>query len=70
MKGWSYVGNSTKAHYFIIPEGKTGGKSLCGKWMLLNINPDWLDDDNHFSPDNCKACSKKRISIDLDTKTV
>lgn len=59
MQGWSYVGNSKKAHYFDIPEDKTGGKSLCGKWMLLNANPDWLEDEMHISPDNCASCKRK-----------
>jgi len=59
MKGWSFIGTSTKAHYFDIPEGKTGGKSLCGKWMLLQANPRNLFDIHHDHELNCMSCIKK-----------
>ena len=50
-KGWGYLSNSPKWHYF------ENGKSLCGKWLRLAGAP--LQDDGHNSPDNCKACRKK-----------
>jgi len=65
MRGWSFIGNSRKAHYFIIEEGKTGGTSLYGNWMLLFGNSAYLEDNKHFSSDNCKECSRKRVILYL-----
>jgi len=59
MRGWSFIGNSTKAHYFEISEGKTGGLSICGRWMLLQANPRRLFNVDHDHELNCKACIKK-----------
>lgn len=59
MRGWSKVGTSTKFHYFEFEEGKTGGVSLCNKWMLLNTSQHHLDDSYHEHVQNCKACIKK-----------
>ena len=61
MRGWAFVGNSRKAHYFIIPEGKTGGMSLCNGWMLLGASQDYLEDEAHFSSDNCKKCNRMLV---------
>lgn len=59
MRGWTFPGTSRKAHYFDIEEGKTGGLSICGKWMLLQTNQDYLEDNKHESKDNCTSCIKK-----------
>ena len=58
MRGWARAGRSTKWHYFIISDGKTGNYCLCKKWLLLNISQDYLEDKNHFSKDNCKTCNR------------
>jgi len=53
-KGWGFPSNSKKAHYFF-----NDSISLCGKWMFTGK----LEDDNHKSPDNCKACMVKREKL-------
>lgn len=50
-KGWAPVSNSRKWHYF------EKSLSLCGRWLRTSWQP--LQDDNHDSPDNCKACRTK-----------
>jgi hypothetical protein len=59
LKGWKMIlglnAYTGKAHYFVE------GRSLCGKWMSLSSAG--LEDDNHASPDNCKACMKKREKL-------
>ena len=56
LKGWKFVGNSLKAHYF-----NNDNISLCGKWLAWSIAD--VEDKNHKSKDNCAACMKKRESI-------
>jgi len=50
-EGWTWLANSKKWHYFVE------GRSLCGKFLLLQI-PE-LEQGNDGSPDNCMACRKK-----------
>lgn len=64
MRGWAKVGNSRKYHYFIIEEGKTGGTSLCGQWLLLNTNEEYLDDSKHDHEENCASCKRKRARLE------
>lgn len=63
IRGWAFIGKSRKAHYFIIPEGKRGGHSLCGKWLLLNATADLLSDALHRHASNCVLCMRKREKI-------
>ena len=58
-KGWKLLINNPKAHYFI------DGRSLCGRWM--NLGKDF-EDFGHHSPDNCKACMKKRDAMEGERK--
>ena len=53
QKGWGFVMNSRKAHYF---NGE--GTSLCGRWLILSRMH--LEDDNHNSPDNCAECKRRK----------
>jgi hypothetical protein len=50
-EGWTYLYNSPKWHYF------RGGRSLCGKWLLL-LGGGELEQGNIGSPDNCAKCRK------------
>ena len=59
------VGTSTKYHHFNIEEGKTGGYSLCGRWLLLQTSPDHLDDSKHHHPENCLPCQRKRLKLEV-----
>ena len=59
MKGWGFPGNSRKAHYFEFEGDNTGGRSLCGKWVLLFTSQDYLENNKHEHKDNCTACIKK-----------
>lgn len=54
-RGWLLMYNTRFAHYMI------DGRSLCGRWMALTDVG--LEDDKHESPDNCKACMKKRLKL-------
>lgn len=58
--GWAWPLNSRKAHWF-----GADGRSLCGKWMFLG---EIRDDSNHESPDNCKACARKRAAMKEPTE--
>ncbi len=53
-RGWGYLSNSPKWHYF---DRKTG-MSICGKWLRLGSMND-LEDNNDGSADNCRACQRK-----------
>ncbi len=44
--GWGWPLNAKRAHYVT-----GGGRPLCGRWFFLGRPID----DNHDSPDNCKA---------------
>ena len=56
--GWKWLDGAAKAHWF----RKSDGRSLCAKWMTLSfVN---LDDTAHRSPDNCKACSARRLAME------
>ena len=57
-KGWGWPMNSKKAHYFVSI------RSLCMRWMYSGK----LTDDIHDSPDNCKACMKKREKMEKATQ--
>lgn len=48
--GWGFPANSRKAHWFVA------GRALCGKWFYLGHT----ETGNDTSPDNCKACLKRR----------
>jgi hypothetical protein len=54
--GWEMLSNATKAHWF-----GPDGRSLCGKWLNLGSA---TDDTMHDSPDNCRACRKKRLAME------
>ena len=55
-EGWTWLWNARKFHYF------RDGQSLCGRWMLLvKESEDFNPSDDFGSPDNCKACEKKRL---------
>jgi hypothetical protein len=56
--GWNWLVNSRKWHFFALD-----GRSLCGKFMILGSNEDSSQEDKPSSPDNCKACLKKRQNI-------
>lgn len=57
--GWKWLDGATKAHWF----KKQDGRSLCRRWTALSINN--LDDTAaHKSPDNCLACSRKRLAME------
>lgn len=58
-KGWYWVANSPKWHYF-----KDAKTSLCGRWWVLALDPANLQDSDHDSPDNCKSCNKKREAME------
>ncbi len=49
-RGWTWLHNSRKWHYFV------GGRSVCGKFGLLG-QPELLAGDDG-SPDNCAACKR------------
>jgi hypothetical protein len=51
-EGWAYLLNAMKWHYFVA-----GGRSLCGKWMLLSNRA--TEEGNDDSSDNCVACRRK-----------
>jgi hypothetical protein len=55
-KGWWFPLNAGKAHYF-----NDNITSLCGRWGKFNNAP--LEDANHTSKDNCKACMKEREKL-------
>lgn len=50
-EGWTWLSNSTRWHYF------RGGRSLCGKFMLLGKHE--LQPGSDDSRDNCAACRHK-----------
>lgn len=50
-EGWTWLFNSTRWHYF------RGGRSLCGKFLLLSRSGLQLGSDD--SRDNCAACRRK-----------
>jgi hypothetical protein len=56
-KGWGYLSNSPKWHYF-----GADGRSLCGKWARFDGNP-YGEDFNDMNSDNCAACRKKLAKI-------
>lgn len=58
MKGWKSVTTMGKAHYFDIPEGQAGGKSLCG--VIPWTTALGLFDTMHDHELNCKICMKIR----------
>lgn len=51
-KGWKYLVNSPKWHFF-----NNDNKSLCGRWATFS-NEDF-EYGNDESKDNCKSCIKK-----------
>lgn len=51
-EGWGFLVNSRKAHYF------RDGRSLCRRWMCFSLSD--LEQDDKKSPDDCKACRRKR----------
>jgi len=59
-KGWTWIVNSPKWHY--ITED-TNPRTLCGRWIVFGVRDEDLQDDNHNSVDNCKACRKKLIKL-------
>ena len=66
-QGWKFLlavngGWSRKAHFF------KDGQSLCGSHLAFS--DEGLEDSNHKSPDNCKACSKKRDKLEETAKCV
>ncbi|TVM03001.1 MAG: hypothetical protein CV087_07590 [Candidatus Brocadia sp. WS118] len=54
QEGWTWLINSRKWHYF------REGRSLCGKFLLLDDSD--LELGNDSSPDNCAACRKKLLA--------
>jgi len=60
-EGWNWIFNARKWHYF------RDGRSLCGRWMTLTM-PNDLETGNLNSPDNCKACVRKRKK-EIERKT-
>lgn len=54
VKGWGKPGLAKKFHYFV------NGRSLCGGWLYLNKD---LSNESFNSPDDCKACARKREQI-------
>lgn len=57
-QGWYHLLNARKWHYF-----KNNSTSLCGRYWVLALNRNDLQDDNHDSPDNCVACQRKRAKL-------
>ena len=58
-KGWNWLINSRKQHYFVE------GRSLCGRWLCLGN--DYTDDpDPRY--DCCKGCEKKLKRVDKDAE--
>lgn len=55
--GWSWPGNSRKAHYFRADEPR----SLCSKWFYIGLR----DPENDDSPDNCAECRKSLTKFKL-----
>ena len=53
LEGWTWLHNSPKWHYF------RKGRSLCGRWGLFLVGEP-MDPEDKDSPDNCKACWRKR----------
>lgn len=53
-QGWAWPILARRAHYF----GVDSVISLCGKWMLGGQRNDF----NHNSPDNCRACNRRRLA--------
>jgi hypothetical protein len=51
-RGWNWLINSRKWHYF-----NHSNVSLCGKYMTITL-PSSLDDTNDDSKDNCVACKR------------
>jgi hypothetical protein len=56
-KGWGYLSNSPKWHYF-----DEDGRSLCGRYARFDGNMH-SEDFNDTSSDNCAACRKKLAKI-------
>ena len=54
-EGWAWLWNSQKWHYF------RGGRSLCGKFLLLAHPEEGYEIGNDLSKDNCAICRKKRL---------
>lgn len=54
-KGWGFVSNSSRWHFF-----DKSTTTLCGKFWVPGVDYDALENSAHDSPDNCKACEKKR----------
>lgn len=62
-RGWNYLVNSPKWHYFV------DARSLCGRWLGLGLSghdDDPLSDDH---PQNCAACMKKVAKMRAKTAT-
>jgi len=57
-RGWIYLLNSRKYHYFV------NSKSLCGRWMNFSKEFDG-EDTGETEPrkDDCKACFKKLVEL-------
>lgn len=55
--GWTWLQNSVKWHYF------SGKRSLCGKYLIFVHPSEGYETGNDTSPDNCKACQKRLLSI-------
>lgn len=64
-QGWWWPSNSRMAHYFPAADNS---RSLCGKWGRLFGKDSDLEDDQHGSPDNCKACQKARAKMEEKAK--
>ena len=55
-QGWWWPNNSLKRHYML------DHRSLCGKWACIGTPAD-LDDSNDVSPNNCKACQQRAVTM-------
>lgn len=53
QRGWDWLTNSKKEHYFM-----ENGISLCGKWAKLSGSADSVDGADD-APENCAECRRK-----------
>lgn len=51
-KGWKYLYNTPKQHYFV------DGHSLCGRWLTLGAG-DCTPDNGEPQRDECVSCRRK-----------
>jgi hypothetical protein len=54
-EGWYCLSNAPKWHYFV------DGRSLCGKWMTFENDPNAFEQGKNDLPSNCAACRKKLL---------